>query len=132
MNYIKNIGLGAMMLGAVIFTSCSNSQTTKTSKSENSTQNKQQDDKIDFENALIVDVRSPQEFASGHFEGAVNIPVNELEQHLSEFEGKEQIVVYCRSGARSGNAKNILAGEGFTNVINAINLSHLEKLEKEQ
>lgn len=132
MNYIKTIGLGAIMLGAVIFTSCSNSQTSKASNTEKATQNKQQADKIDFENAFIVDVRSPQEFASGHFEGAVNIPVNEIEQHLSEFEGKEQIVVYCRSGARSGNAKNILVREGFTNIINAINLSHLKKLEKEQ
>src|SRR5690554_8074343 len=132
MNYIKNIGLGAMMLGAVIFTSCSNSQTTKTSKSENLTQNKQQDDKIDFENALIVDVRTPQEFASGHYEGAVNIPLNQVSQQLSEFDDKEQIVVYCRSGARSGNAKQILESNGYTNVINAINLSHLNKLKKEQ
>ena len=122
-----------MMFGAVVFTSCSNSQTPGVSKTESSAQkNQQADNKIDFENAFIVDVRSPQEFASGHYEGAMNIPVNEIEQYLSEFEGHDQIVVYCQSGARSGNAKNILEREGFTNVINGINLSHLNKLEKEQ
>jgi len=132
MSYLKNIGLSTLMFAAVAFTSCSNSQTSEASKTEQSSQNVKQDDKIDFDNAFIVDVRTPQEFASGHYEGAINIPVNEVEQYLSEFEGHEQIVVYCRSGARSGNAKNILESNGYTNVINAINLSHLNKLKKEQ
>jgi len=132
MSYLKNIGLSTLMFAAVSFTSCSNSQTSEASKTEQSSQNVKQDDKIDFDNAFIVDVRTPQEFTSGHYEGAINIPVNEVEQYLSEFEGHEQIVVYCRSGARSGNAKNILESNGYTNVINAINLSHLNKLKKEQ
>ncbi|HLV43202.1 MAG TPA: rhodanese-like domain-containing protein [Brumimicrobium sp.] len=132
MSYLKNIGLSTLMFAAVAFTSCSNSQTSEASKTEQSSQNVKQDDKIDFDNAFIVDVRTPQEFTSGHYEGAINIPVNEVEQYLSEFEGHEQIVVYCRSGARSGNAKNILESNGYTNVINAINLSHLNKLKKEQ
>lgn len=116
MSFLKQLGLGTIMLGTIVFTSCSNSQT----------------ETINFENAFIVDVRTPGEFASGHFEGAVNIPVNEVEQNLSKFDGEEQIVVYCRSGARSGNAKKILERNGYTNIINAINLSHLNKLKKEQ
>src|SRR5690554_7804350 len=132
MSYLKNIGLSTLMFAAVAFTSCSNSQTSEASKTEQSSQNVKQDDKINFDKAFIVDVRTPQEFASGHYEGAVNIPLNQVSQQLSEFDDKEQIVVYCRSGARSGNAKQILESNGYTNVTNAINLSHLNKLKKEQ
>nr|WP_299205320.1 rhodanese-like domain-containing protein [uncultured Brumimicrobium sp.] len=132
MSFLKQLGLGTIMLGTIVFTSCSNSQTTDTPIAKNSTQSNSQKETINFENAFIVDVRTPGEFASGHFEGAVNIPVNEVEQNLSKFDGEEQIVVYCRSGARSGNAKKILERNGYTNIINAINLSHLNKLKKEQ
>ncbi|PKR81048.1 hypothetical protein CW751_07065 [Brumimicrobium salinarum] len=111
--------------------SCSNSQTSEASNSGQETA-QQKDKQIDFENAYIVDVRTPQEFASGHYEGAINIPLNTVEAHLDEFEGKEQIVVYCRSGARSGNAKMILENAGYSNVINGINQSNLEKLEDKQ
>ncbi|HLW29450.1 MAG TPA: rhodanese-like domain-containing protein [Brumimicrobium sp.] len=131
MSFLKTIGLNAIMFGTVIFSSCSNSQTSEASKTEISTQ-KQNEGEINFDKAFIVDVRTPQEFASGHYEGAVNIPLNQVSQQLSEFDDKEQIVVYCRSGARSGNAKQILESNGYTNVINAINLSHLNKLKKEQ
>ncbi|RYM35196.1 rhodanese-like domain-containing protein [Brumimicrobium glaciale] len=119
------------MFGAVVFTSCSNSQTTESPKSEQKVEQKKEE-KVDFENAFIVDVRTTQEFESGHFEGAINIPVDEVEDYLLEFEGHDQIVVYCRSGARSGRAKSILEAEGHQNVINAINLDHLNKLKANQ
>lgn len=131
MNYIKNIGLSAMMFGAIVFTSCSNSQTSENTKSETSSQNNKED-KIDFDNAFIVDVRTPQEFAAGHFEGAINIPLNTIEANLEEFKGHDQVVVYCRSGARSGNAKSILENNGFDNIINAINEDHLNKIKANQ
>ena len=134
MSYIKKIGLSAMMFGAVVFTSCSNSQTSETSstsKSTGTTQNNQEQ-KTDFENAFIVDVRTPQEFASGHFEGAVNIPLNTVESNLDKFKGHDQVVVYCRSGARSGQAENILVSDGIDNIVNGINESHLKELKKEQ
>jgi len=121
-----------MMFGAVVFTSCSNSQTTETSQTQSAIQEKQQEQSIDFENAFIVDVRSPQEFASGHFEGAINIPVNAVESQLKEFEGHKQIVVYCKSGARSGRAKNILESQGHSNIINAVNQDNLNKLKQQK
>lgn len=132
MSYIKNIGLSAMMFGAIVFTSCSNSQTPEATKTESAKQTTQQVNKVDFENALIVDVRTPQEFAAGHFEGAINIPLNTVEANLDQFKGQEQIVVYCRSGARSGNAKKILDNAGFENVINATNVTNLNKLKENQ
>lgn len=68
--------------------------------------------------AFLVDVRTPQEFSSGSVKGAVNIPLSEITQRISEFKGKKNIVVFCRSGNRSTQAKNILEQNGIKNVIN--------------
>ncbi|PWH82268.1 sulfurtransferase [Brumimicrobium oceani] len=122
------------MFGTVVFTSCSNSQTSETastSETKRTTQNSQ-NDKIDFENAFIVDVRTPQEFKAGHFEGAINIPLNTVESNVEKFQGHDQVVVYCRSGARSGQAKNMLMNAGVDNIINGINEAHLNKIKKQQ
>jgi rhodanese-related sulfurtransferase len=68
--------------------------------------------------AFLVDVRTPAEFEDGHVEQSVNIPLDTIEQNLAMFQNKNQIVVFCRSGNRSGQAKMILEDNGFTNVIN--------------
>lgn len=67
---------------------------------------------------FLVDVRTPDEFAEGSVEGAVNIPLDLLTQEIAQFENKENIVVFCRSGARSEKAKLMLEGFGFHNLIN--------------
>jgi phage shock protein E len=67
--------------------------------------------------AFLVDVRSPSEFASGSVKGAVNIPLDNLQQQIVKFKGKQNIVVFCRSGNRSSMAKKILSQSGFQNVI---------------
>ena len=68
--------------------------------------------------AFLVDVREPGEFAGGTAKGAVNIPLGSVAVELNKFKGKENIVVFCRSGNRSGQAKTILEQNGFKNVIN--------------
>ena len=69
--------------------------------------------------ARLVDVRSQEEFDSSHLPGAINIPVSELDRRLGELGPKDQpIVVYCRSGARSGSAARTLKGAGFQAVHN--------------
>lgn len=68
--------------------------------------------------AFLVDVREPGEFAGGTVKGAVNIPLGSVASQLAKFKGKENIIVFCRSGNRSGQAKNILEQNGFKNVIN--------------
>ena len=68
--------------------------------------------------AFLVDVRSPSEFASGNVKGSTNIPLDEVKAKLAKFKGKENIVVFCRSGNRSGQAKAILEQNGFANVTN--------------
>jgi rhodanese-related sulfurtransferase len=67
--------------------------------------------------AQLLDVRTPGEFASGHIEGAINIPVQDLGGRLAELGDKKRgLVVYCRSGHRSGQASKLLKGAGFSAV----------------
>ncbi len=68
--------------------------------------------------AFLVDVREPGEFSGGSAKGAVNIPLGSVANELNKFKGKENIVVFCRSGNRSGQAKAILEQNGFKNVVN--------------
>ncbi len=82
------------------------------------------------EGAFLVDVRTPQEFAEGSVKGAVNIPLNEVNTRLSEFKGKKSIIVFCRSGARSNQAKNILEQYGYKNVINGGTWENVNKLKQ--
>lgn len=70
------------------------------------------------EGAFLVDVRTPQEFDAGHVRGSVNIPLDRIPHALEKFKNKENIIVFCRSGNRSSQAKSILESNGFTNVIN--------------
>ena len=67
---------------------------------------------------LIVDVRTADEFAAGHVPGAINIPYDQMEARSAEIVTyKDQaVVLYCRSGRRSGIAAETLAGKGFTNL----------------
>ena len=68
--------------------------------------------------ALIIDVRSPGEYAEGHVPNAINIPHNDIDSHLSKLDGykNKDIVIYCRSGKRAGIAEGILSEKGFTQI----------------
>lgn len=67
-------------------------------------------------NYQLIDVRTPEEFASGYINGAVNIPVQELAQRLGEIQKDQPVVLYCRSGNRSAQAATILDQAGYTGV----------------
>ncbi len=70
-------------------------------------------------NGIIVDVRTKNEYATGHIKGSRNIPLNSLTNNLSKLKKKDQpIITCCASGMRSANAKNILKNHGYTNVHN--------------
>ena len=72
------------------------------------------------EEVIWIDVRSASEFASGHVDGAVNIPHTEIVQRIGEVtEDKEAtLYLYCRSGRRSGIAADALQQAGFVDVVN--------------
>ena len=70
------------------------------------------------EGAYLVDVRTPAEFAEGHVKGSVNIPLDTIGNNLQKFSNKKNIIVFCRSGNRSGQAKVILENNGLKNVTN--------------
>ncbi|GAB4338734.1 MAG: hypothetical protein Kow00117_20040 [Phototrophicales bacterium] len=65
---------------------------------------------------LLIDVRTPEEFAAGHIQGAVNIPLQVLDQYVSQLPDDQPIVVYCRSGNRSATAFDMITRAGFTDV----------------
>ena len=68
---------------------------------------------------IVVDVRTPQEFAGGAYPGAINIPLDELQMRISELGSKtREITLYCASGARSAYGQRGLQQMGFTNVKN--------------
>ncbi len=68
---------------------------------------------------IVVDVRSPEEYTTGAYPDAVNIPLDELDDRIQEFGPFDRdIIVYCASGARSAYAQRILMQTGYTNVQN--------------
>lgn len=70
--------------------------------------------------ALVVDVRTEDEFADEHFPKAVNIPVGDLQARVGELGAKDRaIVLYCASGARSAMGTRMLKAMGFSDVTNA-------------
>lgn len=69
--------------------------------------------------AIIVDVRSKQEFAAGHIHGSINIPVDQLSNSTGKLKDKNRpIITCCASGMRSSSAKGILQAKGYSRVYN--------------
>jgi len=78
--------------------------------------------------ALLVDVRTPDEFKDGSYDGAINIPLAALLQRQGELGPKDKpIVLFCASGARSGLGARLLKQAGFTDVVNAGGLEDMPR-----
>lgn len=77
--------------------------------------------------ALLLDVRTPQEYRDDHIKGAMNIPLQQLEQRMDELSDKREadILIYCRSGARSEQATALLRRAGFSKVKDVGAMSNL-------
>lgn len=70
--------------------------------------------------ALVIDVRTPDEFADEYYPGAKNIPLAALQARMNELGPRETpIVLYCASGARSASAARLLSVAGYSDVVNA-------------
>ncbi len=73
-----------------------------------------------LQGAILIDVRSNQEYREGHLNGAINIPDFEIANRVQrEIPKKNQLIVlYCQYGGRSRNAMKIMTKMGYTNVYN--------------
>lgn len=78
--------------------------------------------------ALVVDVRTEDEYLDGAYPGAINIPVGELLSRLDELEPKDRpIILYCATGSRSALAAKLLKVSGWKEVINAGGLDDMPR-----
>lgn len=80
-------------------------------------------EKVDFstllkEGAIILDVRTEEEYKSGHGKNSVNIPLHKIIRNLNKLNKNKPIITVCRSGSRSRNAMYILNEHGFSKVYN--------------
>jgi rhodanese-related sulfurtransferase len=81
------------------------------------------EDEADFKSllssgAILLDVRTEEEYERGHVEGSVNIPLHELSDNLSKLKKDKTIIAICESGIRSRDAAGLLASKGFDSVYN--------------
>lgn len=67
-------------------------------------------------NAVVIDVRTADEYSTGHIDGSINIPVDNISS--VDYDKDTVIIVYCASGMRSANAAETLINAGYTNVYN--------------
>ena len=101
---------------AILFNACTNGQTQNSKSSLSATEFSE---KIkELSTAPIVDVRTPEEFLSGHIQNAKNINWNgnDFDKQISNLDKSKPVFVYCLSGGRSSSAANQMRSEGFKEV----------------
>jgi rhodanese-related sulfurtransferase len=78
---------------------------------------------------VIIDVRTPQEFAAGHVEGAINIEHGNIAQQIAKagVTKDDKVMLYCQSGRRSGIALDTLKGLGFSKAENVGGIEQARK-----
>jgi len=77
--------------------------------------------------AVILDVRTKPEYQSGHLKNSLNIPIDNLPQHIKKFDKSKPIITCCASGSRSASARRILKSNGFEQVFNGGSWNSLKK-----
>lgn len=77
--------------------------------------------------ALVLDVRTPDEFRTGAYPGAQNIPLAVLPARLDELDKSKPVVVYCAAGGRSAQAASLMKAAGFAEVVNGGGLSQMPR-----
>ncbi len=107
-----------MILSAMLFSSCGTQGSSSSGYRQIS-----MDEAVkmmnDEKNYIILDVRRPDEYAEGHIPGAINVPNEKIgSAEIPELPDKSQLIlVYCRSGRRSKEAAEKLAGLGYTSIV---------------
>lgn len=120
MKMIKHITIALALV--ILLTACNSTKTTNDGVTKNSATNLSIEETKEFiqdqEDLFILDVRNKDEYDAGHIEGAVLIPLSELENRIDEVEAYKDkpILVYCRSGNRSSQAVKILLDNDFLQI----------------
>jgi len=80
--------------------------------------------------ALVIDVRTPEEFSAGHLPNAKNIPLQQIESGapLPLKDKKQVLLLHCQGGMRSGRATTLLSGMGYVNVFDLGSYSRAEQI----
>lgn len=117
MNRTSPLILGSLLSICILFTGCesNNEDNLISAEIDPSSVNELLNDKY----TVVIDVRTVDEYNSGHLSDAVNIPLSRLQKSIRENEEitpDDEIIVYCRSGRRSMNAYEILNELGYSNV----------------
>jgi rhodanese-related sulfurtransferase len=73
---------------------------------------------LDKGGIYLLDVRTPQEYQQGHLQGAVLIPLDQIEKRFVEIPKNRKILIYCAVGSRSNAAAGFLAGKGYKDIYN--------------
>lgn len=83
--------------------------------------------------ALVLDVRSKEEFDQGHYPGARNIPLENLSGEVTSLQARpdQPVIIYCQSGMRAAMARRLLQEAGYTQVLNAGSLGNLPPVKNE-
>jgi phage shock protein E len=77
--------------------------------------------------AIIIDVRTPDEFRDGAYPKAMNIPLSDLGRRMAEIPKDKPVILYCASGARSSSAARAMKQAGYADVINAGGLADMPR-----
>lgn len=127
---MKKVGLGSLVALSILATSCSNAQ------NQNETPSATQQEQVQVVNrdvdvaefsalaangkGLLLDVRTPEEYAEGHLEGCTLIDFNSpgFQAEIAKLDRNQPVYLYCRSGGRSGRAADMMTDMGFKEVYN--------------
>ena len=115
MKISRYVLIGSCAAAAFCGCACGN-----TGSSSDSGMPDEQSVKVDLNTVILLDVRSPEEYASGYLQGALNIPHDRIEVEIAAVvpDKSAQIILYCRSGRRANTALETMRAMGYTNVSN--------------
>ena len=114
MKFLRFVVVWSCAAAAVCGCACGNSESAPESPSA------EQAAKPNLTKAILLDVRSPEEYASGYLQGALNIPHDRIGTEIAAVvpDKSAQVILYCRSGRRANTALETLRAMGYTNVSN--------------
>jgi rhodanese-related sulfurtransferase len=109
--------MGAIVVGLLLIVGASQISALKT-EAQDGSQNEFMKAYNDANNALLVDVRTPEEYAEGHIPGALNIDIYSPDflSKMKELSAGKEVYLYCRSGSRSNQARMLLQKEGIHSI----------------